>query len=136
MISPSKLKLEPGEALIDPLLQNIARITKRIGDQEYHAWVDARLVGAQDETQYLQCFPDYLPRPEGELDTVGIVVNEWTLWKVPSHDFNSLEWLGDRVHTMLQSMQGDKHANPITDYVRDMYQRQEIIEIPLKPRDE
>ena len=37
MISSSKLKIETGEAFIDPLLPGVARITKKIGDREYRA---------------------------------------------------------------------------------------------------
>ena len=78
MIAASKMRLEPGEALADPILAGVARVTKKIGDREYHAWVDSRDVGLQGETPYLQCFPHHHSRTHGSGDTVTIGINEWT----------------------------------------------------------
>ena len=136
MISSSKLKLEPGEAFINPLLRGVARITKRIGDREYRAWVDAHLVGTQDETQYLQCFPRYLPDQEDPPNTASVTVNEWTTWKIPSGDFNSLEWLGERIPVWVTPPPGDERLNDIIQQVKQMNQGQEIIETPLRPQGE
>ena len=106
LIAASRLRLQPGEAIVDPTLRGIAHVTKQIGDRTYEAWVDSRHV--KDDGASLECFPDHhvlthttarnpqgprllpdLPTPE----FVSININEWTTWQIPTPDFDALEFV-------------------------------------------
>ena len=86
----SRMKLEQGEARIDPLLEGVAWIRKRIGDRTYEAMVEAEDTNGGHQ---LQCLP-HRNFPEAETEqTVRVQINDWTNWMVPLRDFQQLEWL-------------------------------------------
>ena len=97
-ISPSYLKTEPEEVVIDPIMSGVALISKRIGDQVYEAFVDSRLV----RPNYIQCFPDWPPHMDAQpippppdwrpRTTRTIRVGDYT-WIMPAEDFDQLEWV-------------------------------------------
>ena len=89
-ISSSMLKLEPGEAVIDPVLPGLARISKKMGENTYTAWVDASQLKTKDTQQFLACFPDTISREDGKLH---IRVNDWTTWRIPAQDKGKIQWL-------------------------------------------
>ena len=99
VINSSRMKLQPGEARIDPLLSGVAWVDKQIGDRTYQALVDARDLG--DNGQNLQCIPHGIMH-DGDRDPEGnprarVVINEWTSWLIPRQDFQEIEWVQDRM---------------------------------------
>ena len=136
MIAASRMKLETQEVQIDPLLMGIARVTKRIGDREYRAWVEARGIQTQGEITHLSCFPDHLPRRENQPDSVRIMVNEWTTWKVPQEDFNLIEWIDNRTLTQTQeAMPADESIKEIIQQAMKANQEQDTTQTPPRPRE-
>lgn len=89
MTPHSRMKLTPGEATIAPLIEGVARVRKRIGNEVHEAMVDARNTGGGTS---LSCLPHRnFPEAE-ERRTARIIVNEWTVWEVPMDDFLEPEW--------------------------------------------
>ena len=106
----SRLRLDPGEAVTDPLMSGAAWVRKNIGGQDYEALVDPRMLGPDRE--YLQCFPDRnLRRIEGRT----IRINGWTRWKMSGEAFSTLEWVKDPpVRPMTEDGTRDS-TEPITE---------------------
>ena len=50
VISSSKLRLNPGEAVIDPALSGVAWVSKTIGGRTYQALVKASAIGKDPST--------------------------------------------------------------------------------------
>lgn len=92
MMKYSRMKLETGEARIDPLLSGIAWVRKPIGGRIHEAMVDA---GSTGGGRHLSCLP-HRNHPGAEArGTVMVHINQWTDWEVPLEGFQELEWLDD-----------------------------------------
>lgn len=133
MIAASKMKLEPHEVQIDPRLSGLAHVVKKIGEYQYSAWVNATNILSQEETQYLPCFPAYQPEPHDQTQKVNILINDFTNWRVPSEDFNTIEWLGESHPAWTGFEQGDENLNPVVDEVKRMFADQIPDEFPNTP---
>ena len=88
VISASKMKLEPHEVIIDPILEGVAFVEKKIGDKTYEAFVESWSVRNNE----LQCFPDLNPAFMFHSLTRTIRVGSYS-WVMSSEDFNSIEWV-------------------------------------------
>ena len=94
VISSSKLRLDPGEAVTDPAIRDVTWVTKRIGDRTYEAMVKTSQTGKNGE--HLNCFPEgHLPGFQEEPGMRRIRINEWTIWTMPAVDYETLEWVKD-----------------------------------------
>ena len=90
----SKMKLESYEVTIDPVLERVAFVEKKIGDKVYEAFVDSNSVRNNE----LQCFPDssmqidpntgdWKSYPQRE-----IRVGDYK-WVMSYDDFKTIEWV-------------------------------------------
>ena len=92
VVASSKLRLNPGEAVIDPAVTGVAWVTKIIGGRTYEAMVKASQVGMKQDR--LECFPHgHIPWVQEEPEIREININGWTTWKIPDRDFETLEWV-------------------------------------------
>ena len=88
LIMASKMKLEPHEVTIDPILERVAFVKKKIGDKTYEAFVESWSV----KNNELLCFPDLNPAFIFHSLPRKISVGSYS-WVMNSKDFNSIEWV-------------------------------------------
>ena len=92
------MKLEDDEFTIDPILEGVAYVEKRINGKVYTAWVKSNVVS----NNRLQCFPDSSLQIDSNTgdwavypDT-SIEVGDW-IWRMSWEDFKAIEWISPSV---------------------------------------
>ena len=124
VISSSKLRLNPGEAVIDPALAGVAWVSKTIGGRTHQALVKASAIGKDPE--HLKCFPYPLPRPgpdfTRETGDWSININAWTTWKMSNQDFQTLEWVKDQHQHFIKPTQVTGQFTGMIDKVLEQHQ--------------
>ncbi len=85
----SYLKLNEDDFTIDPLLEKIVHLHKRIGEQIYESYTDIKYI--TEDKNYLSCFPESnLNRMNLKIRSIHI--NNHIKWDVPVEYWDELEW--------------------------------------------
>ena len=110
MLTPaSRLKTKPDEVVTDPVLSGISLVTKKIGDRTYVAYIDSKMAGED----HVKCFPDSPPEMDAHpiplppdyqpRTTRSIQLGDFT-WKIPTEEFDKLEWLPKHQHSIFRPL--------------------------------